>query len=77
MECSQEFRISAVASRKVLCVNPKVQSLQAAWRINDECLQLQSKTDAKKQALSGMLFCRLLCVGSCYVACVLAAVRVF
>jgi DEAD_2 len=47
------FTIAAVASRKVLCVNPRVSALKAAWRVNDACLELQSKAGSKKQALSG------------------------
>lgn len=55
MEASKGFTISAAASRKVLCVNPKVQALQAAWRINDQCLQMQSQSTSKKQVIAGML----------------------
>ena len=56
MPAAKRWKIAAVASRKQLCVNPKVKSHSAAWRINDECLQLQSKEGSKKQALFGMSF---------------------
>ena len=49
----EAFTIAAVASRKVLCVNPRVQALSAAWRINDECLELQSTVGSKKQVGEG------------------------
>lgn len=55
VKAANEFKIVAVASRKILCVNSKVKALGSSWRINDECLQLQSKTTSKKQTLSGTL----------------------
>lgn len=55
VKTAERFSIAAVASRKVLCVNDRVQALKAAWRINDQCLELQSKSDSKKQMLSGAL----------------------
>ena len=55
VKTTESFTIAAVASRKVLCVNDRVQALKAAWRINDQCLELQSKSDSKKQMLAGVL----------------------
>eukprot|EP00892_Ulva_mutabilis_P012133 jgi/Ulvmu1/9292/UM050_0041.1 len=53
VQAAKNFKIVAVASRKILCVNQKVKALGSSWRINDECLQLQSKDTTKKQVLSG------------------------
>lgn len=69
VKAANEFKVVAVASRKILCVNPKVKALGASWRINDECLQLQSKETSKKQVMSGMQHYHLNALA--FVTCVL------
>lgn len=55
VKAAKHLKVVAVASRKVLCVNPQVKGLGSSWRINDECLQLQTKNASKKQILSGVV----------------------